>query len=385
VTDELERRLRALDAPGEDEAGERTWAVVRAALAEREPVARPRHRVRPVLVLAAAALALVAAAVTSPGRAVIDEVREAIGVEQAQPELFSLPAAGPLLVESDAGVWIVRRDGSKRLLPGYREASWSPYGAFLVATRRNTLEALETDGRVRWTLAKPNVALARWGGTRTDTRIAYATDAPGVVPALRVVAGDSRPDRWLAKGFVPIAPAWRPGGGHVLAVAHVDGHVRLWRADDRALVGISPRGKRPIELEWANNGSRLFVLGRRSLRVLDPRGRLIRRRAMPRTADAVAMAAAPKGAAVAVLLRRGERSEVVVLDRGQVRRVFDGAGRFTDVEWSPDGRWLLVAWRDADQWLFIRSSRVREIAAFKNISRQFESEGFPRIAGWCCG
>jgi hypothetical protein len=384
VTDELQRRLRALEAPGEEEAGERAWPVVRAAFDQREPVARPRHRLRPVLVLAAAALAVAAAAFTSPVRAVLDEVREAIGVEQAQPALFSLPAAGRLLVESDAGVWVVRRDGSKRLLAGYREASWSPHGAFLVATGQNTLDALKTDGQVRWTLAKPNVTLARWGGTRTDTRIVYAMDAPGVVPALHVVAGDGAPDRWLAKGFVPIAPAWRPGSAHVVAVAHVDGHVRLWGADDRALVGVSPPGERPIQLEWTSDGSRLLVLGRRSLRVLDVRGRPIRRRAMPRGAEAVAMALAPRGTAVALLLRRARRSEVVVVDRGRVRRVFGGAGRFTDVVWSPNGRWLLVAWQDADQWLFIRSSRVREIGAVKNISRQFESERFPKIAGWCC-
>src|SRR5919108_369433 len=52
------------------------------------------------------------------------ELHETVGIEHAQPALFSLPSPGRLLVASDAGVWVVREDGSKRLLGPYREASW---------------------------------------------------------------------------------------------------------------------------------------------------------------------------------------------------------------------------------------------------------------------
>ena len=38
-------------------------------------------------------------------------------------------------------------DGSKRLLGGYREASWSPFGHFVVAARPNELVALEAGRR----------------------------------------------------------------------------------------------------------------------------------------------------------------------------------------------------------------------------------------------
>ena len=167
MKDELER----VDIPGEHEARARTWAVVRAAFAERQPIERRPRRLRPVIALAVV-FALVAAALSAPGRAVIDEIREAVGVERAQPALFSLPAGGRLLVASDVGIWLVQEDGSKRLLGDYREATWSPFGRFVVAVRENELAALELDGDVRWTLARPGVRFPRWTGTETDTRIA---------------------------------------------------------------------------------------------------------------------------------------------------------------------------------------------------------------------
>jgi hypothetical protein len=97
------------------------------------------------------------------------------------------------------------------------------------------------------------------------------------------------------------------------------------------------------------------------------------------------MAVAPAGRAVAVARSKAGRSELVIVDGGRDRRVFSGQGVFTGVAWSPDGRWLLVAWEDADQWVFIRSARVSRIRAYSQISSQFESpEAFPVLAGWCC-
>ncbi len=206
----MKRDLERIEVPDEHGARERAWLVVESAFVEREPVARRPRRVRAVLVTAVLA-ALVAAALSPPGRAVLDEIREVVGVQRAQPALFSLPAPGKLLVSSDAGIWVVQRDGSKRLLGDYREASWSPFGRFIVATRANELAALEPDGDVRWTLARPGVTSPRWTGTESDTRIAYV-DRTG----LRVVAGDGSGDRLLvprARG--PLA--WKPGSAFVLA------------------------------------------------------------------------------------------------------------------------------------------------------------------------
>jgi hypothetical protein len=57
----------------------------------------------------------------------------------------------------------------------------------------------------------------------------------------------------------------------------------------------------------------------------------------------------------------------------------------TDVAWSPDGQWLLLAWRDADQWIFVRAAGRPRLRAVSGIAGQFESERFPRIAGWAPG
>jgi hypothetical protein len=70
--------------------------------------------------------------------------------------------------------------------------------------------------------------------------------------------------------------------------------------------------------------------------------------------------------------------------------VFVGAGSLTDLAWSPNGRWLLIGWPDADQWLFIRPERPRRVIAVSNVARQFSPGApagrgpFPRVSGWCC-
>ena len=167
---------------------------------------RPRRRSwKPVAAIAVAAVA-VAGLLSPPGRAVLDEIREAVGVDESAPALFSLPASGRLLVTADSGAWVVDEDGSKRLLGAYREASWSPFGAFVVATKPNELVALEPDGDVRWTLARPDVRFPRWGGTRTDTRIAYLSGSE-----LRVVGGDGKGDRLVDRRAADRAPLLAPG------------------------------------------------------------------------------------------------------------------------------------------------------------------------------
>src|SRR4029453_17541620 len=80
--------LERIAIPGEHEARERAWRVLESALAEREPVERQRRVCRPALAVAVAVAAL-AAVLSSPGRAVLDELREVVGVERAQPALFS--------------------------------------------------------------------------------------------------------------------------------------------------------------------------------------------------------------------------------------------------------------------------------------------------------
>ncbi|HUF01501.1 MAG TPA: hypothetical protein VMN35_03670, partial [Gaiellaceae bacterium] len=107
--------LEAVRIPGEAEARARAREVAMSAFAEREPAPSQSHW--PRLAAVAVALSLLGAvALSSPGRAVLHELREVVGVKRAHPALFSLPAPGRLLVSSDAGIWVVEQDGSKRLL-----------------------------------------------------------------------------------------------------------------------------------------------------------------------------------------------------------------------------------------------------------------------------
>jgi hypothetical protein len=367
----VRRELERLEIPDEHEARLRSWEVLRTAFEEHEPV-RPARSWRPLVVLVAAA-ALVAAVVSPPGRSVVDSLREAIGVESAQPALFSLPAGGQLLVSTDAGPWVVRRDGSRRLLGPFTEASWSPFANFVVAARADELSALEPDGDVRWKLSRPGVALPRWGGTRTDTRIAYLSGR-----TLRVVAGDGTGDAELARNVAPVAPAWRPGTGHAVAYVAADGRVRVVDADTRRLLFRSRnRTRKPVALAWSHDGASLASLGEGVLEIVLGDTGVTRLEG-----TGVAVAAKPGSASFALVERlRSGRSRVSAVDTG--RELFSGAGAFDGLAWSPNGRWLLVAWHDADQWVLVRDGRRPRIAAVSNVSAQFDGS-FPRLEGWCC-
>jgi hypothetical protein len=385
---DLRRLLTSVSPPDEGGAGRRAWPIVRAAFEEREPVRRRRSLTRPALALLIAA-AVVAAAASSPGRAVLDSLRDAIAptrVAPSAPALVRLPAAGRLLVNSPAGPWVVQQDGSKRLLGPYREASWSPHGLYIVAARRHELVTVTPAGRVRWTVARRGrVAAPRWAGSRIDTRIGYLAGR-----TLRVVAGDGSGDRMLDASVEAVAPAWRPGRRFV--VAYVDrGGDAVARDADSGRVLWRARGDGPARLLlWRPAGRRLLAVTPDGLTMLGADGLPLRRAAMP---GVTAAALAPRGDQLAVVRRLGqERSEVRLLSPATLagRRVFLGAGDLTDLAWSPDGRWLLVAWRSANQWLFFRPG-LPPVESVSHIARQFDPRSrapvtFPRIdpQGWCC-
>ena len=372
--------LRRVEIPGEADAFERGWPVLEAAFAARQPAPRPSHWPRAAAVALAVA-AVLGAAFTSPGQAVLDEIREVVGVERAEQALFALPAPAKLLVASDSGVWVVQEDGSRRRLGDYREASWSPFGRFVVAARANELAALELDGDVRWSLAREGVNSPRWTGTETDTRIAYV-DSTG----LRVVAGDGTGDRLLVRGFHG-AIAWRPGDGFELAVANgrevrlldTTGGKTLWRR--------ARGGTIPTEMTWSSDGRRLLVAGGRSVVVFDARG-AVPYELGPGAAPVTSAALAPHGRSLVFAQEVDRRTQLWVVprirpDAGAARRLFSGSGRFEQVAWSPDGSWVIVAWGAADQWVFVHANGAG-IRAVSNISRQFRSQEFPQVEGWCC-
>jgi hypothetical protein len=385
VTERLSEALRTSAIPARDGAEGEAFRVVRAAFAEREPIPRRRRYSRRV-VLALAVVALVAAALSPPGMAVLGSIRDALapeGVEQSQPRLLKLPSGGRLLVDSDAGPWIVRSDGAKRLLGDYGSASWSPHGLFVATTRRSELSAVTPQGVVRWTLPRRAVVRnARWAPS--GYRVAYFAG-----PELHVVVGNGTGDEVVARGDPSVAPAWRPGTAHILAFAQARGVIRILDLDAGTTLLRYLPGPKPIQLVWSPDGEKLYALDRDGVRIFA--GDLVERRSLGDHV-AVAFAPAPDGDRLAIVARvPGEDRSALLLvgRRGAPRQVFAGAGSFSGVEWSPDGRWLLLAWKSADQWVFIRSAGVREIQAVSNISREFagrpnESPGFPELRGWCC-
>ena len=369
----MKRDLERIEVPGAVEAEERAAQVVAAAFTESHPIRR-RRRPRGPLLAAAAAVAIVAAVLSPPGRAVIDQVRRAVGIDQARPALFSLPAPGRLLVASDSGVWIAGPDGSRRLLGRYDEASWSPLGRFVVAARQDELATLEPNGTVRWTLARPAVRDPRWAGTATDTRIAYLTGS-----RLHVVAGDGTGDVDL--GLLPaaaqVAPAWASIFGFVLAYADTRDRVTSILTAKGADLWSSAALPSPRSLEWSSDGKELLVLSQNRVSILRAAdGRVSSSRRSP---SAVAVAFKPGTNAVAELDRAGEVSQVTVAGR----MVFSSAAELRGLTWSPDGRWLLSGAPESDQWVFIRADG-RKLVAVSNISAQFRSRSFPRVEGWCC-
>ena len=237
----MRKELERIEIPGEHEARERSLGgrsrrVRRARAAAAAPFveadrgrrARARRRRR-------------AAEPARPRRPRRDP-RGRRGRE-AQPALFSLPHPGGCSSPPTRAPGWSTQDGSKRLLGNYREASWSPFGRFVVASRANELVALTPEGDVRWSLARPDVRFPRWGGTQTDTRIAYLSGGQ-----LRVVGGDGKGDRLLdRRRRAERAPCGCRAAATGSRTRARDGSVRVVDVDTGAVLDPGRAGTRSLE------------------------------------------------------------------------------------------------------------------------------------------
>jgi dipeptidyl aminopeptidase/acylaminoacyl peptidase len=372
---ELERRLRELRAPEEAEAEQRSRAVIRAAFAEREPVA-PAGGPRRLILAAAAGVAALVIGLSPAGAKVgdlVEEMGDAVGLgeEDAKPALGSLPAAGELLVESGQGPWIVRDDGSKRLLGDYADATWSPRGLFVAVSEGRQLIAVEPDGEPRWTITAPaRVSDPRWAPS--GFRIAFRSGGDLWVVAADGIGGARRLDRNVA----PIAPAWRPIGDSKLGAALAGANVLTYLERDREWVTVDVDTGERVKTTAAD----------------------LEQLSASRSQGPVQRAVSPNGRTLASLRRVGQRTELALQRYAgdpQRRVLFAARGKLTGPTWSPDGRWLLVGWPEADQWLMIPVARSRgdgrrdrqDVVPYGRISEQFDPGGagpaqFPRVSGW---
>lgn len=299
-------------APGEREAGERTWEIVRAAFEERLP--SPRKRDWRPFALAATAAVVLAAAFSPPGNAVFHSLRDAVrGEQNAKPALASLPAPGRL-----------------------RNPRWS-FDGF---------------------------------------RIAYFAGR-----SLRVVNGDGTGDRLLTRDVRPGPAAWQPNA-HTLAYVNRAGDIEITNVDKRNRSATVQTRAAPRQLAWASDGKTFIAVEPHAVEVFSKRGP--RLGSLDRgIAQVSAAAISPNGKRIAFVETRGGRStlQLTGVPRGPTGPIFEGAGTFANIDWSPDGRWLLLDWSSADQWLFIHSP-VQKVLAVSNIRANFGADS--RIAGWCC-
>jgi hypothetical protein len=273
------------------------------------------------------------------------------------------------------------------LLGEYDDATWSPRGLYVGASGGRQLSAVDPRGEVRWSLSRPQpIHHPAW--SRGDGfRVAYLAGIQ-----VRVVAGDGTGDRLLAPRAEPVTPAWRPGRANVLAYFAVDGSARVVDADSGRGLFATPPLPEPIALDWSTDGRRLLAVYAAEARVYDGRGRLTGTLGGRFTNAAFRPEGHREIAAIVARPSANRPTSEVLLAAPEAARkrlgpLFTAPGTLTGLAWSPQGDRLLVAWRDADQWLFIEPEGGR-VEAIGGIASQFApgdgNARFPRISGWCC-
>lgn len=410
----LRELLREAPVPGAEEAERRGLAVVAAAFAEQqaagidgtaESLPPTRSRTSPRrLAIALALAALAAALILSPAGA---SVRHWVGdvfsdkvPPRVRPGLARTPGGGRLLVTSAAGPWVVQPDGSRRLLGDYGEATWSPRGLFVAAVSGRTLSAVEPDGTPHWSLTAPGqVSDPRWSPSRF--RIAYRAGSQ-----LHIAVADGSSDRAIAPATAPVAPAWMPLGEPELAYVDRGGRLRIAESETGQGLGSAAALPNVAEIEWGGRGKVLLESSPAAVRVRRLRIEKLalkvgvepgRRLPLPAGATVRDAALSPDGRTVAVLvsiplasIAGGPRTRSTVLLFGlnsPSRRLLTVPGDLSELAFSPNGKRLLVAWPEADEWLFLPLGRSKG-EAVSNVARAFapgqRSAEFPRVEGWCC-
>jgi Tol biopolymer transport system component len=230
---------------------------------------------------------------------------------------------------------------------------------------------------VHWSIGRVGrIRNPRWSSD--GFRIAYFAGG-----TLRVVNGDGTGDHLLTRDVRPGPSAWQPNANaHALAYVNRAGKIQIGNVDKRNRSATVQTRDAPRQLEWTSDGKWLVAVERNAVEVFGRRGPRIGGldRGAARVVDA---SISPNGKSIAFIETEGTRSTLQLTGvlGGPTGPVFSGAGTFTKVIWSPDGRWLLLDWSSADQWLFIRRP-VKKLVAVSNIRANFGEE--PSLAGWCC-
>jgi Tol biopolymer transport system component len=228
---------------------------------------------------------------------------------------------------------------------------------------------------VHWSIGRVGrIRKPRW--SFDGFRIAYFAGG-----ALRIVNGNGTADRLLTRDVRPGPAAWQPNT-HDLAYVNRARKIQIANVDKRNRRATVQTRSTPRQLEWTSDGKRLIAVQRHAVEIFWQRGPRIG--GLDRgSAWVVAASISPNGKSIAFIETHGDRSTLQLTGvlGGPTGPVFSGAGTFRNVIWSPDGRWLLLDWSSADQWLFIRQP-VKKIGAVSNIRVNFGEA--PTVNGWCC-
>jgi RNA polymerase sigma-70 factor, ECF subfamily len=325
-----------------------------------------------VLVVAAA----LAGALTHPGRAAGEWVREHLSevTGRARPVApppvrgyASLPGGGRLLAVTARGPVVLGVGPAPRQLLGAVDiAAWSPHGRFVVAVRGIELIAVDLHGHRRWHVAGDRLLRApAW--SPSGFRVAYLNGAE-----LRVVAGDGTNDHTIAlAGRTP--PAWRPDRArHVLAFASPHGAVVVRDVDTGAtLLRLRP-AHAPRALAWA--GRHLLALDAHGVTTYSSTGRRLARAGAPRGTTDVALAVAPRTRAVVTVRRVSATGDHRVLLGA--RLVAAGPGPVRAAAVSPDARWLALDAGPTTPFTLLRLNDGE--------TRTLSAGTRAKLAGWCC-
>jgi hypothetical protein len=285
----------------------------------------------------------------------------------AQP---TRPPFGSLIVRGYERAWIVPARG--RVVPLARAAAldWSPSLGLLAVAWNGRLSVREPSGRTLWAHDGDElVGAPRWS-SGAPVRLAFLAGR-----SLRVV--DRRGGNEVRLGRASdVAPAWRPRHDEI-AVVRPDGDVVLLSGEGRRLARWRPP-RRPAGLSWTGDARHLVVSLRFSTVVLDPR---LEPQATRRSSPILSIAAAPRGAAYAVLLVRSnpDGSQVTTLELRDAERphrlvVLARADVLSGpIVWSPDARFTLVEQPLQHAWLMVdvRTRRRRELALPRGIRSIF--------------
>jgi RNA polymerase sigma-70 factor, ECF subfamily len=318
---------------------------------------------------------LVAVALTKPGRATAEWVRDHLSKVTGQVHhvaappvrsYASLPGGGRLLAVTARGPVVLGAGPAPRQLLGRVDAAaWSPHGRFVVAVRGIELIAVDLRGHRRWHVAgdRPLSAPA-W--SPSGFRVAYLNGRE-----LRIVNGDGTGDHTSAIASPRTPPSWLPDPTrHLLAYADSAHRIVLRDVDAGRVLWRARPFRAPSALAWS--GRRLLALDAHGVTTYTSTGRRLGRVAAPRGTEDVALAA--RGHRVAVVRRVLATGDHRVLVDG--RLVAAGPGAPRAVALSPDGRWLAFDATRSSAWTLLRIA--------DGATRTLGAGTRAKLAGWCC-